>query len=69
MDIASDNGVILQRLVSVTSDILISISTCCHTAIILISIFLAILGSDLCSCYLPIILTSDSSSDSLLNLQ
>ena len=53
MSMASDSGVILQRLVSVTSDLLISTSTCCHTAIILISIFLAILGSDLCSCYLP----------------
>ena len=54
-----DSEVILQRLISVTSDILISTSTCCYTAIILISIFLAILDSDLCSCYLSIILISD----------
>ena len=59
MSIASDSEVILQRLISVTSDILISISTYYHTAIILISIFLIILDSDLCSYYLSIILISD----------
>ena len=59
MSMASDSEVILQRLISVTSDILISTSTCYHTAIILISIFLTILDFDLCSCYLSITLTSD----------
>ena len=54
-----DSEVILQRLVSVTLNILISTSICCYTAVILISIFLAILGSDLCSCYLSIIITPD----------
>ena len=52
MSIAPDSEVILQKLVSVTLNILISTSTYCHTAIILISVFLAILDSDLCSCYL-----------------
>ena len=60
MSIAPDSRVILQRLVSVTSDILINTFTYCHTTIILISIFLAILDSDLHSCYLPITLTSDT---------
>ena len=60
MSMASDSEVILQRLISVTSDILISTSTCCHTAIILIFIFLAILDSVLYSCYLSITSTSDS---------
>ena len=57
---ASDSEVILQRLVSVTLNILISTSTYYHTAIILIFIFLAILGSVLYSCYLSITPTSDS---------
>ena len=52
-----DSEVILQRLVSITLNLLISISTCYHTAIILISIFFAILDSNLCSYYLSIILT------------
>ena len=55
----SDSEVILQRLVSVTLNILISTFTYCHTAIILILIFLATLDSVLYSCYLSIILTSD----------
>ena len=59
MGIASDSEVILQRLVSVTLNILISTSTYCHTAIILIFIFLTILGSILYSCYLSTTLISD----------
>ena len=59
MDIASDSEEVLQRLVSVTSDILMSTSAYYYTAIILIFIFLAILDSDLYSCYLSIILISD----------
>ena len=59
MNIAFNSEEVLQRLVSVTSDILISTFACYYTAIILISIFFAILDFDLYSCYLSTILTSD----------
>ena len=59
MSMASDSEVILQRLVSVTLNILINTSV----ADILLSYYyhssIITLGSDLYSCYLPITLTSD----------